>query len=1186
MEVNVVNVEVYATDKDGNRVAGLKKEDFAVFEDGKPVAITNFEVVTGRQRMPRTAEPPIPSPGGPAPPAAERPAARPAASSPEDAWNLIVFFDNSNLRAASRSRALGQLRQFLDSQLAPGDRVMLVSYDLGLRIRLPFTSDLKAVDKAIGELGKLAARGPEADRTRRHAFETTMKIQEDSLQGPDPLPCPQSIAMPAHSYADSRRHELLDTLRALTLLVNSLSGVPGRKAVLHVSDGLPITPGEELFQFLVEICGGGGTSGITGHTIMPGGGTGQEGDAQIVFDSRNIGPQAYQAASQAPMDAQRYKLTKELQALTAHANAHRVTLYTLQPGLAAPDASDASFAPNERIFQFPAIGATLRASNRESLQLLADETGGRAILDANQFQPDLTRMREDSETFYSLGYTPAHSGDGREHRIEVKVKRPGVRLRHRQSYRDKPVLEKTVDRTLAALLHGFEDNPLEIAVELGEQTPGPAGNFNVPVRLRIPLFKLAILNRETVFEGSLRLLVATRDGDGRSSPVRQISVPLQIPRKNVLTAMGQFYVYTLTLQLPAGEQHVAVAVRDELAATTSYLTRAVSVGTVRPRRAPGPDPNPERGYDMKLRPFAILLLLASASVLAAKPPAAPAPRAFGEAVEVNVVNVDVYATDKSGNRVTDLRKGDFQLFEDGKPVEISNFEAVNGRPGPAAPGSPAPAASSPEDGWNLIVFFDNFNVNPSSRARAVRQLRQFLARELVPSDRVTLVTQDFSLNIRLPFTGDQAALSRALDQIDHLSVHGPEIDRQRKHAVDLMVATQQNGRLDPTPQPCPLNIAVPAHSFASARRQEVLRAIGGLTMMVNSLSGVPGRKAVLHVSDGLPLKPGEELFQFLIALCGGGTVYGSAEDPGMASTPVVSDTTMRRPPAAANVSPEPSQGALAAAASYEAAWQGPLDAESYSVAKELQALAAHANAQRVTLYTLQASGLQAPDASNAALGTEDRLFRFPAVGTSLRANNRDSLQLLADETGGRSILDTNDFLPDLGRLLQDFESYYSLGYTPGHSGDGREHRIEVKVARAGLRLRYRQKLPRQARPREDPGPHPGGPPVRLRGQPAAGHRRGGRAAPRPGRQLPRPHPPQDPPVEAGHPQPRHPLRGQPAAAGGHPRRGRPLVAGASGRGAAADSAQAGVERHGSVLRLHPDAATPAGRAAGRRGRAG
>jgi VWFA-related protein len=592
VEVNVVNVEVYATAKDGSRVTDLKKDDFTVLEDGKPVEITNFEVVAGGgmtpNRGPGAQEAPVPA-------------------APENAWNLIVLFDNLSLRPASRDRALRQLKEFLDHEVSPGDRVMLVTHDFGLHVRLPFTSDPAAIDQALQEIGKLSAHGPDSDRDRRQAFATMMTIQEVSINGPDPLPCPQNIATPAYNYADLRRQEVRRSIGALTLLVNSLSGVPGRKAVLHVSDGLPIHPGEELFQFLIEICGG-GTSGFgknqtisatgpsddsvnddseVGGPTSRGRRVGRVVDPNQVFDAREIGPRAYQAASQGPLDAQSYSVAKDLQTLAAHANAHRVTLYTLQPGLAAPDASDASFGPNDRMFQFPSIGSALRASNRESLQFLADETGGRAILDANQFLPDLARMREDFASFYSLGYTPAHNGDGREHKIEVRVKRPGVRLRYRQSYRDKPTLEKTVDRTFAALLYGIEDNPLEIKVEVGDQTPGPAGTWTVPIRLKIPLFKLAILNHEEIgtFAGNLRLFVATHTPDGGSSPLRQVEVPIRIPRKQVLNAMGQFYLYTLTLQLKPGEQQVAVAVRDEIGATTSYLSRSVTAGQKTDRAA-------------------------------------------------------------------------------------------------------------------------------------------------------------------------------------------------------------------------------------------------------------------------------------------------------------------------------------------------------------------------------------------------------------------------------------------------------------------------------------------------------------------------------------------------------------------------------------------------------------------------
>jgi len=136
-----------------------------------------------------------------------------------------------------------------------------------------------------------------------------------------------------------------------------------------------------------------------------------------------------------------------------------------------------------------------------------------------------------------------------------------------------------VDRTLAALFYGIEENPLKIELQVGEQTEGADGSFAVPVHLQIPLAKVAVLKGDGVYESNLRVMVAARSADGLVPAVRQIAVPIRIPHQQLMTALGQSYVYTLTLQLPPGEQRVAVGVRDEVSANTSYLSRAVTVGT-------------------------------------------------------------------------------------------------------------------------------------------------------------------------------------------------------------------------------------------------------------------------------------------------------------------------------------------------------------------------------------------------------------------------------------------------------------------------------------------------------------------------------------------------------------------------------------------------------------------------------
>jgi hypothetical protein len=292
-----------------------------------------------------------------------------------------------------------------------------------------------------------------------------------------------------------------------------------------------------------------------------------------------LGPKAYQAASQAPIDAQSYNILKQIETLAAHANSRRVTFYLLQAsGLEAPGASSARLATSDRMFRFPAIETTERQGRQDTLTALASATGGKAILNANDALPDLDRMREDFATVYSLGFNFDERADGKEHRIDVRVKQPGLRLRHRQSFRDKTAAERAVDRTLSALFHGAEDNPLEVKVAIGEVTAGEGGLFLVPVHLRIPLFKLGLLGREDVLEGALRLVVVSNDAAGGLSPVRQVPVPIRIPRKEMLTALGQYYLYTLTLKLPAGSQRVAVGIHDERQGLASYLGRDVKVG--------------------------------------------------------------------------------------------------------------------------------------------------------------------------------------------------------------------------------------------------------------------------------------------------------------------------------------------------------------------------------------------------------------------------------------------------------------------------------------------------------------------------------------------------------------------------------------------------------------------------------
>jgi hypothetical protein len=123
--------------------------------------------------------------------------------------------------------------------------------------------------------------------------------------------------------------------------------------------------------------------------------------------------------------------------------------------------------------------------------------------------------------------------------------------------------------------------------------------------------------------------------------------------------------------------------------------------------------------------------------------------------------------------------------------------------------------------------------------------------------------------------------------------------------------------------------------------------------------------------------------------------------------------------------------------------------------RQFNSLVSNANAQDVSFYTIGVGGLE-----NTALTASE--IGMPQDTMSANIGNQnylDSLRFMADGTGGAAILNTNDFTEGLGRIAQDFYTYYSLGYTLNQSGLDKVHKIEVEVPEhPEYRLRYRQRF--------------------------------------------------------------------------------------------------------------------------------
>jgi VWFA-related protein len=531
IDVNVVNLDVYVTDKRGNPVLDLRQQDFEVLEDGKPMPITNFYAVRAGRPVAGTDLALAPDAGPTAAPG-EPPAEEAVAPVPEEQrLHLVVYIDNYNIRPFNRNRVFRRLREFLNNQLEPEDRVMLVTYDRSLHNRHPFTRDAQLISQALFELETMTGHATHQDSERRDLLRAINEAQDSN-----------EVFWQVRTFAESSYNDLTFTVEALREIVDSLAGLAGRKALLYVSDGIAMKPGEEMFYALMQKFND--TSVIS---------TSHEFDASRLFDQ-----------------------------LADQANAHRVSFYTLDAaGLRPPSASSAEMAELAQAGFASFYDSTLVSNLQAPLRTLAERTGGQAILNQNDVGPALDRIARDFDTYYSLGFTPSHSGSGRLFDLEVRVVgRKDLVVRHRSSYRDKPAGTRMADGTMATLLYGEQRNGMGVELSLGgEAVDADDGSFYlVTVVVQIPIGRLTLIPREEVHVGKAKVFFAAMDEGGGLSEVQEVPVDLRIPADRLEEARSQHYAYEVQLRMRPGPHRLAVGVLDEVGSEASFVSRSFVVG--------------------------------------------------------------------------------------------------------------------------------------------------------------------------------------------------------------------------------------------------------------------------------------------------------------------------------------------------------------------------------------------------------------------------------------------------------------------------------------------------------------------------------------------------------------------------------------------------------------------------------
>ncbi len=380
--------------------------------------------------------------------------------------------------------------------------------------------------------------------------------------------------------------------------------------------------------------------------------------------------------------------------------------------------------------------------------------------------------------------------------------------------------------------------------------------------------------------------------------------------------------------------------------------------------------------------------------------------AFGDVIDVRVLNLEVAVTGQDGRHVTGLGPEDFRLLVDGEEVAIEFFSEI--RDGSAAPtaeaGDGSAVAAAPAVtpgelvGTSFLLFVDNYFGHARDRKIVLGQIAEQLS-GLGPKDRMIVVAFD---GRRLDLVGGGNS-PEAIAEVLRAAMDQPAYGLQRQAELRFYESELRN-----------LNFGLIEESsihtvteFVRKLSRQVETVVTAATTAMRTLAAAPGRKVMLLTSGGWPDDP---------------TTY----------------TVGTGNPEIRNL------------------------ARQFSPKPAFDDLVGTANLLGFTIYPIDLRGKHhGPGAAEGgARGREVPSGGFdPALATFMKTTGRESeVELpmieLAQETGGRPML--NSFRETaMPRTLEDTRNYYWLGYTPKWRRDDGQHEVRVELLRPGLKSRSR-----------------------------------------------------------------------------------------------------------------------------------
>ena len=473
-EARLVLVDTVVTDKKGNYVRDLSQKDFRVWEDNKEQTIKSFSYESA---------------GSPSPNAPTR--------------YLVLFFDNSSMDFGEQARARAAAAKFIDANTGPNRVMAVIEFGGTLKIAQNFTSNADLLKRAVAgeKTSAVASNASPADNATLAMPSASSGVEVASLGAP---PVGTSYFRNVESDFGARTVVL-----ALRELAKNLASVPGRKTVVMLTSGFPLTPElQSEVTATIDACNKYNVAiypiDARGLVAIVPGGPGAEIDLPEFFSGQRLLTATFTE------DSARSRLifvqhgtggggggphggpvgggpgggtggghggtggagggggTGGHGTGGGHGSGGSTGAGAGGTGTGGTPSSNyynPNFQPRQLIPQIPPSVS----DNQQVLFALANGTGGFVILNTNDLLGGMEKIAKELSEHYVIGYTPAATPEGSCHTLRVKVERGDTQVRSRTGYCSvKPVdllAGKPVEKELENQANGTQSGTIAASMQ-------------------------------------------------------------------------------------------------------------------------------------------------------------------------------------------------------------------------------------------------------------------------------------------------------------------------------------------------------------------------------------------------------------------------------------------------------------------------------------------------------------------------------------------------------------------------------------------------------------------------------------------------------------------------------------------------------------------------------------------------